>query len=66
MTPSAPSQDEALDAYIDAASSLLGLPVAAEWRGEVKMNLRVTLIMAAKIAEFPLPDDAESAPVFTP
>jgi hypothetical protein len=30
----------------------------------VRANLRVTLDQAAIVAEFPLPDDAEPAPVF--
>jgi hypothetical protein len=30
----------------------------------VSANLRVTLDQAAMVAEFPLPDDAEPAPVF--
>ena len=54
-----------LDDYITAAASALALPVAPEWRPAVKANLAVTLALAASFADFPLPDDAEPAPVFT-
>ena len=37
----------------------------ARWKGAVKANLEVTLRLAASFADFPLPDDAEPAPVFT-
>ncbi|MBV8289380.1 MAG: DUF4089 domain-containing protein, partial [Hyphomicrobiales bacterium] len=34
------------------------------WKGAVKTNLEVTLALAALLADFPLPDDVEPAPVF--
>jgi len=57
---SAPS----LDAFIDAAARALDLPVAPDWKPAVKTNLEVTLRLAALFADFPLPDDAEPAPIF--
>ena len=58
------TQDTALDRYIAAASEALGLDVAPQWHAEIKMNLQVTLRLAGVVAAFPLPDDAEPAPVF--
>lgn len=56
--------DEALlDRLIDAAG-LLGLTVEAEWREAVRAHLAVTLRLGALVADFPLPDEAEPAPVF--
>jgi len=54
-----------LDDYITAASRALSLPIRPEWKPAVKANLDVTLKHAELVAEFELPDDAESAPVFT-
>jgi 1-carboxybiuret hydrolase subunit AtzG-like protein len=59
-----PARDP-LDAFVDAAAHALALPVQPAWKGAVKMNLAVTLALAASFADFPLPDDAEPAPVFT-
>ena len=53
-----------LDAFIDAAAHALGLPLRPEWRPAVRFNLEVTLRQAALVTEFPLPDEAEPAPVF--
>ncbi len=53
-----------LDGFIDAAARALQLPIEPEWKPAVKANLAVTLKHAAAVAEFPLPDDAEPAPVF--
>jgi 1-carboxybiuret hydrolase subunit AtzG-like protein len=54
-----------LDQFIAAAAHALALPVEAAWKGAVKANLEVALRLAASFADFPLPDDAEPAPVFT-
>ena len=53
-----------LDKLVDAMARALGLPLEPEWRPAVKTNLDVTLRLAALFADFPLPDDAEPAPVF--
>ena len=60
-----PSARDPLDAFVDAAAHALALPVEPAWKGAVKANLAVTLALAASFADFPLPDDAEPAPVFT-
>ena len=49
---------------IDAAAAALGLPIEPEWKPAIKANLAVTLRLAAMVADFPLPDEAEPAPVF--
>ena len=53
-----------LDNFIAAASAALDLPLDPAWQASIKANLEVTLRHAATVAEFPLPDDAEPAPIF--
>jgi hypothetical protein len=53
-----------LDEFIDAAARALELPLEPDWKPAVAANLRVTLEHAAAVEAFPLPDDAEPAPVF--
>jgi 1-carboxybiuret hydrolase subunit AtzG-like len=60
-----PPARDPLDAFVDAAAHALALSVEPAWKGAVKANLAVTLALAASFADFPLPDDAEPAPVFT-
>jgi hypothetical protein len=50
--------------FIDAAARALDLTIEPAWKPEIEANLEVTLRLAAAFAEFPLPDDAEPAPVF--
>jgi hypothetical protein len=57
-----PSSD--LDDYIDAAAWSLRLRLDPAWRPTIRANLEVTLRIAALVDEFPLPDEAEPAPVF--
>ena len=61
---SAPLSGQPLDHFIDAAAHALALPIEPAWKGAIRTNLAVTLALAASFAEFPLPDDAEPAPVF--
>lgn len=53
-----------LDALIDAAAGALELPLDPAWKPAVRANLEVTLRLGRLVGEFPLPDDAEPAPVF--
>ena len=53
-----------LDAFIVSAAAALGLPLEEGWKPAVRANLEVTLRHAAAVTEFPLPDEAEPAPVF--
>ena len=55
---------EPLDHFIGAAAHALALPVEPAWKPAIKANLEVTLRLAASFADFPLPDEAEPAPVF--
>ena len=58
------SPPDPLDHFIDAAAVAIDLPVEPAWKPAVKANLEVTLQLARLFADFPLPDDAEPAPVF--
>lgn len=53
-----------LDEFIAAASAALDLPLDPAWQASIKANLEVTLRHATMVAEFPLPDEAEPAPIF--
>jgi hypothetical protein len=57
-----PSDD--LDDFIAASARALGLPVDPAWYPVIRSNLEVTFRLAAVVADFKLPDDAEPAPVF--
>jgi Protein of unknown function (DUF4089) len=59
------SVPDPLDELVDAAAQALDLKVEPAWKGAVKANLEVTLALAALVADFPLPDDAEPAPIFS-
>jgi Protein of unknown function (DUF4089) len=54
-----------LDAFVDASAHALDLKLAPAWKGAVKANLAVTFALAALFTDFPLPDDAEPAPIFS-
>jgi hypothetical protein len=52
------------DAWVDAMAPVLGFNVTGLDREAVKANLRVIAGHAASVEEFPLPDEAEPAPIF--
>ena len=54
------------EAYVDAAAALIGLPIDPEHRPGVVLNLERIAQMAALVLAYPLPDEAEPAPVFRP
>jgi hypothetical protein len=54
------------DALIDASLPLLGLRLAADSRAVVKLHLETAEKLSRLVREFPLDDEAEPAPVFTP
>ena len=56
--------NETLDKLIDASAAALALPIDPAWKPAIRANLQVTLRLAATVAEFELPDEAEPAPVF--
>ncbi len=55
---------ETLDALIDAAEPLLGIPVDPAWRASIRTHLEISLRHALTVASFRLPDESEPAPVF--
>jgi hypothetical protein len=59
------AQHDSLDDLVAAAARALDLAIAPEWRGAVKANLAVTFAFAELFVDFPLPDEAEPAPVFS-
>jgi len=56
--------DSELDGFMDAAAVMMGIAIDPAWRDSVRANLAVTLRMADLVGSFPLPDEAEPAPVF--
>jgi hypothetical protein len=59
-----PAGPDAFDTLVDASARALALPLERAWRPGVKTNLELTLRLATLFTDFPLPDDAEPAPVF--
>jgi hypothetical protein len=59
-----PAARDPLDDLIAAAADALALPIEPAWTPAIRFNLEVNLRLAASFADFPLPDDAEPAPVF--
>jgi Protein of unknown function (DUF4089) len=57
-------QRDALDAMMIASAQTLGLTLDPSWQASIKFNLQLVLRHGALVDEFPLPDDAEPAPVF--
>jgi hypothetical protein len=62
--PARKRNQDAVDAMIAASAEALGLTLDPAWRDSIKFNLQLVLRHAALIDAFPLPDDAEPAPVF--
>jgi Protein of unknown function (DUF4089) len=61
-----PDQPFDPETCVDTVVALIGLPIDPEYRSGVIFNLERIARMAALVMEFPLPDDAEPAPVFRP
>ena len=53
------------DADLIAAAGVLGIPLDPAWCDAVRFHLGLSLAAARLVAEFPLPDEADPAPVFT-
>jgi hypothetical protein len=62
--PSQAAPPDAIDVLVEAGTKALGLPLDPAWKAAVKFNLQLILQHAARVEEFPLPDDAEPAPVY--
>ena len=52
--------------HLQAAVAAIGLPLDPAWEAAVRFNLELSLRLAREVADFPLDDEAELAPVFTP
>ena len=64
QSPRKAPQADAIESLVAASARTLGLPLDPAWLGGIKFNLHLILRQAALVDEFPLPDDAEPAPVF--
>jgi 1-carboxybiuret hydrolase subunit AtzG-like len=64
-TASQTPKRDPLDDLVDAAARALALKIEPAWTGAIKANLATTFALAALFAEFPLPDEAEPAPIFS-
>jgi len=56
--------DDDLDAFIEAAARLIGIPLRPEWREAIRLHLAISLDHAHRVSEFALPDEADPAHVF--
>jgi Protein of unknown function (DUF4089) len=56
--------DPELDAWIDAGTALLGIPIQPEWRAAIRLHLTITFGHAITVLAFGLPDEADAAPTF--
>ena len=61
---SAAFDDATLDTFADGGLALLGIAPDPAWRDAIRANLRVSMTLAALVTSFPIPDEAEPAPVF--
>jgi Protein of unknown function (DUF4089) len=58
------ASEEEWNEFIAVSARALALPVDPAWYPGVRSSLAITWRLAALVAEFELPDDAEPAPVF--
>jgi hypothetical protein len=56
--------DPELDAWIDAGTALLGIPIQPQWRAAIRLHLTITCGHAGTVLAFNLPDETDPAPVF--
>ena len=52
------------DDFIEAAAKSVDLSLDPAWNASIRNNLEVTLKLARLVEDFPLPDEAEPAPVY--
>ena len=62
--PAKPVPRDALDDFIAGGAQALGLTIEKSWMPAIRSHLEVTLRLGKLVAEFPLHDEAEPAPVF--
>jgi hypothetical protein len=56
--------DDLTDAWITSSAALLGLPIESAWMPSIRANVEVTFRLAKLVDDFPLPDEAEPAPIY--
>jgi hypothetical protein len=56
--------DDLTDAWITSSAALLGLPIESAWMPSIRANVEVTFRLAKMVDDFPLPDEAEPAPIY--
>jgi lipopolysaccharide biosynthesis protein len=58
------SENDITDAWITSSAAILKLPIESAWLPAIRANVEVTFRLAKLVDEFPLPDEAEPAPVY--
>ncbi|HTW72820.1 MAG TPA: DUF4089 domain-containing protein [Acetobacteraceae bacterium] len=53
-----------LDAFIAAGTAMLGIQMRPEWQNAIRLHLGISFDLGRGLLDFPLPDEAEPAPVF--
>ncbi len=56
---------DGIDDYIASVANALSLRIEPSWQPAVRANLEASLRLAKLVDDFPLPDDAEPASVFS-
>jgi hypothetical protein len=62
--PARAGKPDAFGTLVTAAGEALGLSIEPSWQAGVTFNLQLLFKHAALVDQFPLPDEAEPAPVF--
>jgi Protein of unknown function (DUF4089) len=58
------TSEAVVEGWITSGAAMLGIPMRTEWRPAIRMHLEVTLCHARDVMSFPLPDEANPAPIF--
>ncbi len=55
-----------VESIVDSMARIVGVSMSDESRAAVVTHLAIAFRMAPVVMDFPMPDEAEPAPVFTP
>ncbi len=58
------SEHDPTETWITSSAAMLGVPLDPAWLPSIRANVEVTFRLAKLVDDFPLPDEAEPAPVF--
>jgi hypothetical protein len=58
------SEPDITDTWIASSAAMLGVPIDIAWLPSIRANVEVTFRLAKLVEDFPLPDEAEPAPVY--